>query len=78
MTRYSLQSRSVAALTLAMFISSSCGGKSPAPLAPAKPSPISDRVLVQQKDLPDGLDMRVSDGRQGPAAFDHAKLALIT
>ncbi|MEP6861845.1 MAG: alpha-2-macroglobulin family protein [Deltaproteobacteria bacterium] len=73
-----MQSRSVAALTLAMFVSSSCGGKSPAAVGPAKPSPISDRVLVHQKDLPDGLDMRVSDGRQGPAAFDHAKLAPAT
>jgi len=72
---HSFRTRSVAALTLAMFVTSSCGGKATGPVAPAKPSPISDRVLVQQKDLPDGLDMRVSDGKQGPPAFDHTKLA---
>ena len=75
-TRYTVRSRSLAALTLASFILTSCGGKSPSP-AP-KPSPLSDQVLIQQKDLPDGLDMRVSDGKQGPPAVDHAKLAPAT
>ncbi|MEO8846442.1 MAG: DUF6049 family protein, partial [Kofleriaceae bacterium] len=69
-----MKTRPVAALTLAAFVTSSCGGKTSTPVVP-KPSPISDRVLVQQKDLPDGLDMRVSDGKQGPPAIDHSKLA---
>ena len=69
-----LKTRLVAAVTLAAFITSSCGGKTSTPATP-KPSPISDQVLVQQKDLPDGLDMRVSDGKQGPPAIDHSKLA---
>ncbi|MGE5183192.1 MAG: Ig-like domain-containing protein [Acidobacteriota bacterium] len=30
---------------------------------------------MQTKDLPPGLDMIVTSGRQGPAPFDHAKLA---
>ena len=74
MTRHSVSRRSAAAFTLAVFVMTSCGGKTNAP-APAKPSPLSDRVLQQQQDLPDGLDMRVSDGKQGPAAIDHATLA---
>ena len=31
------------------------------------PSPLSDQVLVQTKDLPPGLDLRLSDGKQGAA-----------
>ncbi|HEY0251280.1 MAG TPA: Ig-like domain-containing protein, partial [Kofleriaceae bacterium] len=64
----------MAAVTLAAFVTSSCGGKAtPPPLA--APAPIHDRVLVQEKDIPDGLDMHVSEGKQGPAALDHSKLA---
>ncbi|MFT3697354.1 MAG: alpha-2-macroglobulin family protein [Kofleriaceae bacterium] len=62
-------------MTLAAFISASCGGKATPPSGPGQPSPIRDRVLVQQKDIPDGLDMHVSEGKQGPAALDHSKLA---
>ena len=68
--------RPTALLTLFTFIVSSCGGKSTPP--PVKPSPISDQALQQAKDLPYGLDMHVSDGRQGPPAFDRAKLAPAT
>jgi alpha-2-macroglobulin len=68
--------RSLAALTLFSFVVTSCGGKSAKPQAPmGGSSPLSDQVLVQTKDLPPGLDMRVSSGRQGPPAFDRAKLA---
>src|ERR1700733_11009252 len=42
------------------------------------PAPIPDRVIVQTKDLPDGLDLRVSNGKQGAPAFDHATLAPAT
>ncbi len=74
MTRRSASSRLVALVTLASVVVTSCGGKSP-PAKVAAPSPISDKVLVQSKDLPDGLDMRVSEGQLGPPAFDRAKLA---
>ena len=77
MTRHSVQTRSVAALTLAAFLVTSCGGKANAP-TPTRPSPISDQVLLQQQQLPDGLDMRVSDGKQGPSAIDRATLAPAT
>jgi len=67
--------RSLAALTLFSFVVTSCGGKRPTqPNKPGK-SPLSDQVLVQNKDLPKGLDLRLSEGRQGPPAFDRAKIA---
>jgi hypothetical protein len=70
--------RSLAALTLFSFVVTSCGGKK-AMTPPMTPlggaSPLSDQVLIQSKDLPEGLDMRVSTGRQGAPALDRAKLA---
>src|SRR5262245_25990642 len=78
----SSRSRSTALTALAAvpalaLISSSCGGKgsstSPGQLGSA--SPISDQAYVQLKDAPEGLDLRVSDGKQGPPAYDRAKLA---
>ena len=75
MRKRSFATRAMAWVTLCSFVVSSCGGKSATtPRAPVA-SPISDRVLVQSKDLPPGLDMRVSQGRQGAPAFDHGKLA---
>ena len=55
--------RSLAALTLFSFVVTSCGGKGAKPKAPVGNSPLTDQVLVQTKDLPPGLDMRVSNGR---------------
>ena len=68
--------RSVALVTLLSFVVTSCGGKtkSQSPTI-GTGSPISDQILVQTKDLPAGLDMRVSDGKQGAPAFDRANLA---
>src|SRR5689334_8305333 len=67
----------LAALTpLAGLIAASCGGKSSStPPALGSASPLSDQAYVQLKDAPDGLDLRVSDGKQGPPAYDRAKLA---
>ena len=67
--------RSLAALTLLSFVVTSCGGKKPQTTPLGGASPLTDQVLVQTKDLPEGLDMRVSSGREGPPAFDRAKLA---
>jgi hypothetical protein len=67
--------RSLAAVTLLSFVVTSCGGKKPTANQPSQPSPISDQVLVQSKDLPPGLDMRVSSGKSGPEAFDRSKIA---
>ena len=68
--------RGVALATLLSFVVTSCGSR-PKPASPTigTGSPISDLVLVQTKDLPAGLDMRVSDGKQGAPAFDRATLA---
>ena len=65
--------RCVAVAALFPFVVSSCGGgKKPGGGGPTvgmgSASPISDQVLVQTKDLPPGLDLRVSDGKAGPAA----------
>jgi uncharacterized protein YfaS (alpha-2-macroglobulin family) len=38
-------------------------------------SPVSDEVYVQLKDAPPGLDIKVSDGKAGPPAFDRNKIA---
>ena len=70
--------RHLAAVTLLSFVVTSCGGKKNTtpqitPLGGA--SPLTDQVLVQTKDLPPGLDMRVSSGRQGRPAFDRNTIA---
>src|SRR5262245_5030494 len=76
-----LVKRSLAAITLVSFVVTSCGAKrgttlQGAPLGAA--SPLTNQVLLQTKELPPGLDMRVSDGKQGPPAFDRAQLAPAT
>ncbi len=56
----------------------SCGGKSSTPPTTGSGSPLSDLAMVQLEDAPPGLDLRVSDGKLGPPAFDRAKLAPAT
>ena len=54
-----------------------CGSKPSPSAGPGQigsASPLSDQVLVQSKDLPDGLDMHLSNGEAGPPAIDHDKL----
>ncbi|HEY4179017.1 MAG TPA: alpha-2-macroglobulin family protein [Kofleriaceae bacterium] len=60
------------------FVSGSCGGKGGTTKPPAQPTPMSDQVLVQQKDIPPGLTLSLSDGKAGPAAIDRATLAPAT
>jgi hypothetical protein len=71
--------RGLAVATLLPFAAMSCGSKQSGgggPTGgPGSASPISDQVLVQSKDLPPGLDLRVSEGKAGPPAFDRDKLA---
>src|SRR5262245_43580086 len=63
-------------IALAALIASACGGNSSSPVPQlGSASPISDQAYVQLKDAPEGLDLRVSDGKQGPPAYDRAKLA---
>jgi uncharacterized protein YfaS (alpha-2-macroglobulin family) len=66
-----IRTQLVALVTLSAFLSTSCGGRA----APTAPAPVSDQVLVQSKDLPDGLDLHLSNGKQGAPAYDRARLA---
>ena len=70
--------RGVAATTLMSFLITSCGGKATTPTPPGgqlgSASPLSDLALVQLKDAPPGLDLRVSEGKLGAPALDTSKL----
>jgi uncharacterized protein YfaS (alpha-2-macroglobulin family) len=57
----------------ALILLAACGGHSSA-LPEAKGSAAA-QPYVQPKDAPTGLDMRLSNGKQGAPGFDHAKLA---
>jgi len=59
----------------AVLGAAACGSKSSTKKGAG---PISTKVAQQAKDLPDGLDVRLSDGKQGPPPFDHNKLAAAT
>ncbi len=54
-----------------------CGGKGNDGASPnvGSASPVSDEVYVQLKDAPQGLDLKVSEGKLGAPAFDKSKLA---
>src|SRR5512144_352715 len=59
---------------LAASCGGSCGGKKDE--GAGSGGPPADRAYVQPgKDAPDGLELRVSEGKQGPPAYDRAKLA---
>ncbi|MGE0550897.1 MAG: DUF6049 family protein [Kofleriaceae bacterium] len=60
------------------LVTTSCGGSGSQTQAKLGSGSMSDQVLVQIKDLPPGLDLRLSNGTEGPAAFDRAKLAPAT
>jgi alpha-2-macroglobulin len=64
-------------LVALISILAACGSKPSPSAAPAQigsASPLSDQVLVQSKDLPEGLDLHLSNGKAGPPAIDHDKL----
>ncbi|MCX5743246.1 MAG: Ig-like domain-containing protein [Proteobacteria bacterium] len=71
--KHSNFARGVAFATVLQLLS--CGPKTPPTTAMGSNAPISDRVLIQTKDLPDGLDLRITEGKQGPPAYDRARLA---
>ena len=66
--------RSMALATLLPFISTSCGNHSSNP-SNGSAAPVAALVMYQTKDLPPGLELRVSNGKQGAPAYDHANLA---
>ena len=79
MKQRSMFLRGVAFATLVPFVLTSCGSKTRSggdpgggSGAPSKDVPIK---VVPLSDAPAGLDLRVSNGKQGAPAFDHATLA---
>ncbi len=77
--RRSVLTRSTALATLLSLIVTSCGGRTRTPTGALDgASPLPGQVLVQDKDVPEGLDLRVSDGKQGIPAVDRARLAPAT
>ena len=54
-----------------------CGGKGGDGSSPnvGSQSPVTDEVYVQLKDAPNGLDLKVTEGKLGAPAFDKSKLA---
>jgi len=69
--------RALAALALGILaaVAASCGGHGAGTSAPAGSGAAPpDRALVQAQDAPPGLEIRVSSGRAGPPAVDHARL----
>ena len=69
--RRSIFVRGIAFVTLLSVATTSCGGRTSSSKAPSGSSPLADSVLVQQKDLPPGLDLRVSDGKAGEIGRAH-------
>jgi alpha-2-macroglobulin len=70
--------RSVAAATLLNFVATGCGGRAQNPsnsLGSGSAAPVdSELVLVQLADAPEGLDLRLSNGKRGPDPVDRASL----
>ncbi|MBA3398219.1 MAG: Ig-like domain-containing protein [Deltaproteobacteria bacterium] len=69
--------RSIAWTTLLALVATSCGGKKTTTPdgTGAGSAALAKLVLVKLEDAPDGIDLRVSNGAEGPPAFDRAKLA---
>jgi uncharacterized protein YfaS (alpha-2-macroglobulin family) len=77
----SLVTRGTAWLVLCAFVSSSCGGKSTTgtnPNGTGGSGSLTNQVLQQTDDLPEGLDLRLSDGKQLADAYDRSKIAAAT
>ncbi|HEX4419482.1 MAG TPA: alpha-2-macroglobulin family protein [Kofleriaceae bacterium] len=78
----STRSRALAPLLLVLTGALACGGKDTSPTAAPAGSASSEAMIIQPgpgtgpgKATGPGLELRVSNGKQGPPAFDHAKLA---
>ncbi|MCW5803695.1 MAG: Ig-like domain-containing protein, partial [Deltaproteobacteria bacterium] len=69
--------RKLALILLGFAGCGSCGSKDE-PAAGGGGSSAADVVAAQQKEVPQGLDVRLSDGKQGPPPFDRGKLAPAT
>jgi alpha-2-macroglobulin len=71
--RHSDTARCLALATALVMVATSCGPRASRPIAPKGVG--GDLVLQQTGDAPPGLDLRLSNGRQGPPATDRARLA---
>ena len=66
---------------VAVLLIAACGGKKDdggASPNVGSQSPITDEAYVQLKDAPNGLDLKVTEGKLGAPAFDKSKLAPAT
>ena len=63
---------------LAGLLVASCGGKKDPGAGGGGGTAPPSGAYVQPAEPPDGLDLRVSDGKQGPPAYDRARLAPAT
>ncbi len=70
--------RIVASTLLLTFLTTSCGSKKSAPKPEGEGSGAPDKPYVHDKDAPDGLDLRLTEGKQGAPAYDRAKLGAAT
>ena len=66
--------RLVASTLLLTFVTTSCGGKKSPPTPDGEGPATPDAPFAQNKDAPDGLDLRLTEGRQGAPAYDRATL----
>lgn len=57
-----------------MVLLAACGSKK----TTEHKAPVADKLAKQAKDIPDGLDLRLSNGKAGPPPFDKSKLAAAT
>ncbi|HEY1558925.1 MAG TPA: alpha-2-macroglobulin family protein [Kofleriaceae bacterium] len=60
---------------VALALATACGSKSS---TPSGGSPLADKVKRDAKDAPDGLDLRLSNGKQLAPPYDRANLAPAT
>jgi len=70
---YTLPFRGLAAITALAMVTGSCGPRSSSTTARTGHGTGGDLVLTQTGDEPPGLDLRLSNGKQGPAAADRTK-----
>ena len=76
--RHSRSVRFLSILTTVAMITGSCGSGQKRPPAGNGTGGGGDLVLTQPVDAPPGLELRLSNGRQGAPAADHSKLAPAT
>ncbi|HWO18581.1 MAG TPA: DUF6049 family protein, partial [Kofleriaceae bacterium] len=63
------------AFTALVGLLASCGGNKSSGSGGDRGGSAVDPAYVQEASAPDGLELRVSEGKQGPPAYDRAKLA---